>query len=85
MSTSDADKAIASRNATTHGLSARDVVLPSFGEDAKGDRRLEAEWMGQFPPPTRLTALCRKDRRPVRAAPASSGSGTGRYPLRRSF
>ena len=29
-------KAIASRNATTHGLFARDVVLPALGEDPEG-------------------------------------------------
>ena len=29
-------KAVAARNATTHGLFARDIVLPSLGEDAAG-------------------------------------------------
>ena len=29
-------KAISSRNATTHGLFARDVVLPALGEDPAG-------------------------------------------------
>ena len=54
MPTSDAGKAIASRNATTHGLFARDVVLPSLGEDPEGYRQLEAEWMAQLPPRTLL-------------------------------
>ena len=50
MPTSDAGKAIASRNATTHGLFTRDVVLPSLGEDPEGYRQLEAEWLAQLPP-----------------------------------
>jgi len=54
MPTTDAGKAIACRNATTHGLFARDVVLPSLGEDPEGYRRLEAEWMAQLPPRTLL-------------------------------
>ncbi len=54
MPTSDAGKAIASRNATTHGLFARDVVLPSLGEDPEGYHQLEAEWMAQLPPRTLL-------------------------------
>ncbi len=47
-------KAVAARNATTHGLFARDVVLPSLGEDPEGYKRLEAEWMAQLPPRTLL-------------------------------
>ena len=43
-------KAIASRNATTHGLFARDIVLPSLGEDPDGYRKIEAEWMTQLAP-----------------------------------
>ena len=54
MPTTDAGKAIACRNATTHGLFARDVVLPALGEDPEGYRRLEAEWMAQLPPRTLL-------------------------------
>ena len=54
MPTTDPGKAIASRNATTHGLFARDVVLPSLGEDPEGYRQLEAEWMAQLPPRTLL-------------------------------
>ena len=54
MPTTDHGKAIASRNATTHGLFARDVVLPALGEDPEGYRQLEAEWMAQLPPRTLL-------------------------------
>ena len=54
MPTTVTGKAIASRNATTHGFFARDVVLPSLGEDPEGYRRLEAEWMAQLPPRTLL-------------------------------
>ena len=54
MPTTDSGKAIASRNATTHGLFARDVVLPSLGEDPEGYQRLEAQWMAQLPPRTLL-------------------------------
>ena len=50
MPTSDAGKAIASRNATTHGLFARDVVLPSLGEDPDGYRQLEGAWTTQLVP-----------------------------------
>ncbi len=50
MPTSDPGKAIASRNATTHGLFARDVVLPSLGEDPDGYGRLLAEWTIQLAP-----------------------------------
>jgi len=50
MLTSDAGKAIASRNATTHGLFARDVVLPSLGEDPEGYQQLQDEWTKQLVP-----------------------------------
>ena len=43
-------KAVSARNATTHGLFSRDVVLPSLGEDPEGYRQLEAEWMSQLQP-----------------------------------
>jgi len=50
MPTSDSGKAIASRNATTHGLFARDVVLPSLGEDPDGYRQMHDEWTHQLVP-----------------------------------
>ncbi len=50
MPTSDAGKAIASRNATTHGLFARDVVLPLLGEDPAGYQQLQDEWTKQLTP-----------------------------------
>jgi hypothetical protein len=50
MPNTDTGKAIASRNATTHGLFARDVVLPSLGEDPKAYRQLAAEWTSQLGP-----------------------------------
>ena len=43
-------KTISARNATTHGLFARDVVLPSLGEDPEGYRQMEQEWMAQLAP-----------------------------------
>ncbi len=43
-------KAITSRNATTHGLFARDVVLPALGEDPAGYRQLQDEWTQQLTP-----------------------------------
>ncbi len=43
-------KAIASRNATTHGLFARDIVLPSLGEDPEGYRQVQDEWTQQLAP-----------------------------------
>ncbi len=46
----DSGKAIASRNATTHGLFARDVVLPSLGEDPVGYQQLQDEWTRQLTP-----------------------------------
>ena len=36
MPTTPQGKAISARNATTHGLFARDIVLPSLGEDPQG-------------------------------------------------
>jgi hypothetical protein len=50
MPNTDTGKAIASRNATTHGLFARDVVLPSLGEDPEAYRQLAAEWTSQLGP-----------------------------------
>ena len=50
MPTSDAGKAIASRNATTHGLFARDVVLPSLGKDPDGYCQMHDEWTHQLVP-----------------------------------
>ena len=43
-------KAVSARNATSHGLFSRDVVLPSLGEDPEGYRQMEAEWMAQLAP-----------------------------------
>jgi len=43
-------KAVASRNATTHGLFARDVVLPALGEDPEGYRQLHNAWIAQLAP-----------------------------------
>ena len=50
MPTSNAGKVIASRNATTHGLFARDVVLPSLGEDPDGYHQMQDEWTKQLSP-----------------------------------
>jgi hypothetical protein len=50
MPTSDSGKAIASRNATTHGLFARDIVLPALGEDPEGYRQVQDEWTQQLAP-----------------------------------
>ena len=50
MPTTANGKAIASRNATTHGLFARDVVLPALGEDPEGYAQLQAEWTKQLVP-----------------------------------
>jgi len=47
-------KAVAARNATTHGLFARDIVLPALGEDPQGYKALEAAWLEQLPPRTLL-------------------------------
>ena len=46
----DCGKAISSRNATTHGVFARDVVLPALGEDPEGYGQLQAEWTRQLVP-----------------------------------
>ena len=46
----DSGKAIASRNATTHGVFSRDVVLPALGEDPEGYGQLQAEWTRQLAP-----------------------------------
>ena len=43
-------KAIAARNATTHGLFARDVVLPHLGEDPAGYQTLAEELAKQLAP-----------------------------------
>ena len=48
--TTDPGKAIASRNATTHGVFARDVVLPTLGEDPEGYQQLQAAWTTQLIP-----------------------------------
>jgi len=50
MPTFDSGKAISSRNATTHGLFARDVVLPLLGEDPAGYQQLQDEWTRQLTP-----------------------------------
>ena len=50
MPTTDSGKAIACRNATTHGLFARDIVLPSLGEDPAGYLQMETEWTTQLVP-----------------------------------
>ena len=46
----DEGKRIAARNATTHGLFARDVVLPHLGEDPAGYEALLAELTAQLKP-----------------------------------
>ena len=62
-------KAIASRNATTHGLFARDIVLPSLGEDPEGYRQLADEFSAQIAPRNLLgAALCGEDRRRLLAS-----------------
>ena len=43
-------RAIAARNATTHGLFARDVVLPNLGEDPDGYQALMDEFDAQIKP-----------------------------------
>ena len=50
-------KAISARNATTHGLFSRDVVLPSLGEDPEGYRQMEQEWIAQLQPRNLLERL----------------------------
>jgi len=46
----EAGKAVAARNATTHGLFARDIVLPALGEDPEGYRQIQAELCAQLQP-----------------------------------
>ena len=43
-------KAVAARNATTHGLFARDIVLPALGEDPEGYRQVAEELAAQLQP-----------------------------------
>jgi len=43
-------KAVSARNATTHGLFARDIVLPALGEDPEGYRQIEAQFTAQIAP-----------------------------------
>ena len=50
MPTTDTGKAIASRNATTHGLFARDIVLPALGEDPHGYQQVADELTAQLRP-----------------------------------
>ena len=50
MPTTEPGKAIAARNATTHGLFARDVVLPHLGEDPAGYQSLADELAKQLAP-----------------------------------
>ncbi len=45
-----AGKAVAARNATTHGLFARDIVLPALGEDPEGYRQVADELAAQLQP-----------------------------------
>ena len=48
--TTQPGKAIASRNATTHGVFARDIVLPALGEDPGGYRAVQDELVAQLRP-----------------------------------
>ena len=48
--TTTAGKAISSRNATTHGVFARDIVLPSLGEDPGGYQQVQDELVAQLRP-----------------------------------
>jgi len=50
MPTTEHGKAIASRNATTHGVFARDIVLPSLGEDPDGYQQVQDELVDQLRP-----------------------------------
>ena len=50
MPTTESGKAIASRNATTHGVFARDIVLPSLGEDPGGYQAVQDELVDQLRP-----------------------------------
>ena len=43
-------KAVSARNATTHGLFARDIVLPALGEDPDGYRQVQNELVAQLQP-----------------------------------
>ncbi len=43
-------QAIASRNATTHGVFARDIVLPALGEDPGGYQAVQDELVAQLRP-----------------------------------
>ena len=45
-----AGKAVAARNATTHGIFARDIVLPELGEDPEGYRQVVGELAAQLQP-----------------------------------
>ncbi len=46
----EARNTVRARNATTHGLFARDIVLPHLGEDPKGYEALMAEFNAQIGP-----------------------------------
>ena len=50
MPTTQPGKAIASRNATTHGVFARDIVLPALGEDPGGYQAVQDELVQQLRP-----------------------------------
>ena len=50
MPVTPSGKAIASRNATTHGVFARDIVLPALGEDPGGYRAVQDELVQQLRP-----------------------------------
>jgi hypothetical protein len=50
MPSTERGKAVAARNATTHGLFARDIVLPDLGEDPEGYRQIQAELSAQLQP-----------------------------------
>ena len=49
-----AGKAVSARNATTHGLFARDIVLPDLGEDSEGFRQIADELAAQLQPQSLL-------------------------------
>lgn len=50
MPNTEHGKAIASRNATTHGVFARDIVLPALGEDPGGYQAVQDELVAQLRP-----------------------------------
>ena len=50
MPTTARGKAIASRNATTHGVFARDIVLPALGEDPGGYQAVQDGLVAQLRP-----------------------------------